>query len=86
MLQTLCTKQACSVNFRPGKQILKKHGDDTDSKRAKGRLWETVKSKARNNLQNLISLGRCRSIVGNWGTPLQCCVHERNTLVNHDCE
>jgi len=29
--------QACSVNFRMGKQSLKKHGNDTDSKRAKGR-------------------------------------------------
>ena len=38
--------QACSVNFRTGKQIPKKHGKDTDSKRAKGRPMDTVKSKA----------------------------------------
>ena len=38
--------QACSVNFRTGKQIPKKHGNDTDSKRAKGRPMDTVKSKA----------------------------------------
>ena len=29
-----------------GKQIPKKHGNDTDSKRAKGRPMDTVKSKA----------------------------------------
>ena len=38
--------QACSVNFRTGKQSAKKHGKDTDSKRAKGRPMDTVKSKA----------------------------------------
>ena len=26
VLQTLCTKQECSVNFQTGNQILKKHG------------------------------------------------------------
>ena len=35
--------QACSVNFRTGKQILEKHGNDTDSE---GRPKDTVKSKA----------------------------------------
>ena len=35
--------QARSVNFRTGKQILKKHGNDTDSE---GRPTDTVKSKA----------------------------------------
>ena len=34
--------QARSVNFRTGKQILKKHGNDTDSE---GRPTDTVKSK-----------------------------------------
>ena len=38
--------QACSVNFRTGKQILEKHGNDTDSKHAKGRPTDTVKTKA----------------------------------------
>ena len=38
--------QACSVNFRTLKQIPKKHGNDTDSKRVKGRPTDTVKSKA----------------------------------------
>ena len=38
--------QACSVNFRTGKQFPKKHGNDTDSKHAKGRPMDTVKSKA----------------------------------------
>ena len=38
--------QACSVNFRRGKQFPKKHGNDTDSKHAKGRPVDTVKSKA----------------------------------------
>ena len=38
--------QACSFNFRTGKQIPKKHGNDTDSKRAKGRPLDTVKSEA----------------------------------------
>ena len=37
---------ACSVNFRTGKQIPKKHGNNTDSKCAKGRPRDTVKSKA----------------------------------------
>ena len=36
----------CSVNFRMLKQIPKKHGNDTDSKRVKGRPMDTVKSKA----------------------------------------
>ena len=38
--------QACSVNFRTGKQFPKKHGNDTDSKHAKGRPMDPVKSKA----------------------------------------
>ena len=38
--------QAFSVNFRTGKQIPKKHGNDTDPERAKGRPTDTVKSKA----------------------------------------
>ena len=38
--------QACSVNFRTRKQIPKKHGNDTDSKPAKGRPTNKVKSKA----------------------------------------
>ena len=45
MLQTLCTtKQGCQLS--DGKTILKKHGNDTDSKRAKGRPTDTVKSNA----------------------------------------
>ena len=36
--------QSRSVNFRMGKQIPKKHGNDTDSKRAKGCPTDTVKS------------------------------------------
>ena len=38
--------QAHSVNFRMGKQIPKKNGNDTDSKHAKERPMDTVKSKA----------------------------------------
>ena len=38
--------QACSVNFRTRKQIPKKHENDTDSKPAKGRPTNKVKSKA----------------------------------------
>ena len=36
--------QARSVNFWTGKQIPKKHGNDTDSKRAKGHPTVTIKS------------------------------------------
>ena len=38
--------QARSVNFRTLKQIPKKHGNDTDSMRAKGRPTDNVKPKA----------------------------------------
>ena len=38
--------QEYSVNFRTGKQVPKIHGNDTNSKHAKGRPMDTVKSKA----------------------------------------
>ena len=40
--------QACSVNFRTGKTDSGEahHGNDTDSKHAKGRPMDTVKTKA----------------------------------------
>ena len=35
--------QACSANFQTGKQITRKHGNDTDSKPAKGHPTDTLK-------------------------------------------
>ena len=84
--------QACSVNFRTGKQIPKKHGNDTDSKRAKGHPTDTVKSKAffKKKTEVLVENDKEQFTISDLDkkmqeylerageTPVQCCIHERN--------
>ena len=95
MLQTLCTPSV-DVNFRTEKQVPKKHGNDTDSKRARGRPTDTVKSKAflkvtevhvendkeQFTISNLV--GKMQEYLKGTGeTPVQFCTHKksyRNTL------
>ena len=75
--------KACIVNFRTRKQIPKKHGGYTDSKHAKGRPTDTVKSKVfLKETEALVESGKeqfsrntlscwedARVSLGNWGMP-----------------
>ena len=88
--------QACNVNFRTGKQIPKKHGNDTDSKPAEGRPTDTVKSEAflkktevlvGNDKEQFTMSVLVRTmqecLKGTGETPVQCCINERIITVNN---
>ena len=83
--------QACSVNFWTRKQIPKKHENNTDSKPAKGRPTNKVKSKAflketevlvENDKEQFTISDLVRKmqeyLEGTGETPVRCSIHERN--------
>ena len=85
---------ACSVNFQTRKQIPKKYGNDTDSKPAKGRPTNKVKSKlcleetevlVENDKEQFTISDLVRKmqeyLEGTGATPVRCCIYEGKVTV-----